>query len=743
MRPKIPTSVTGLLAGAILVTGLPGAAESGSFQRIATWPVYQHLPLGTDRKTETAAEIVAATPDGRTLIYTDSPLEALGFVDITVASSPRAAGIAKLGGEPTSVVATSSFALVGVNTSESFVAPSGHVAIVDLARKVVRNRCDVGGQPDSLALSPDGKFLAVAIENERDEDLNDGLIPQAPAGHLAILDLAADGTPLNCSSARIVDMTGLAALAGGDPEPEYVSINSANEAVVTLQENNHLAIVDLATGKVTRSFTAGTTDVAGIDIETDKVLSFDGMLEDLPREPDAVAWIDDNRFITANEGDYTGGSRGATIFDKRAWVTWDSGNAMEHIAARIGHYPEKRAGKKGTEPEGVAVGRYGDETMMLIGSERGNFLAVYRDHGPSSVPTFVQTLPTGVAPEGILPIPQRRLLVVAAEADSADDNVRSNIAIYVHGNWTPTYPEMVSVEADGVPLGWGALSGLAANPSDPQMLYAVPDSFYAQSRIFTVDVGSTPARIVAQRVLHKNRETVDYDLEGVAVAADGGFWLVSEGHPGREKLNLLIRATADGTVIREITLPDAMNEQAVRFGLEGVATTGSGADERVYVAFQREWNNNEKGQVFIGVYTPANGQWGFLRYPLNAPESPAGGWVGLSEITAVSDTEFMVIERDNKGGPDAAIKRIYAFSVAGLTPAPAGQAAPLVRKRLVHDLLTEMASRSGWTPDKLEGLTMASDGQIYAVTDNDGIDDATGETQFLRLGRRSAVLAQR
>ncbi len=359
------------------------------------------------------------------------------------------------------------------------------------------------------------------------------------------------------------------------------------------------------------------------------------------------------------------------------------------------------------------------------------------------MPTFVQTLPTGVAPEGILPIPQRRLLVVAAEADSADDNVRSNIAIYVHGNWTPTYPEMVSVEADGVPLGWGALSGLAANPSDPQMLYAVPDSFYAQSRIFTVDVGSTPALIVAQRVLHKNRETVDYDLEGVAVAADGGFWLVSEGHPGREKLNLLIRATADGTVIREITLPDAMNEQAVRFGLEGVATTGSGADERVYVAFQREWNNNEKGQVFIGVYTPANGQWGFLRYPLNAPESPAGGWVGLSEITAVSDTEFMVIERDNKGGPDAAIKRIYAFSVAGLTPAPAGQAAPLVRKRLVRDLLTEMASRSGWTPDKLEGLTMASDGQIYAVTDNDGIDDATGEIQFLRLGRRSAVLAQR
>jgi hypothetical protein len=38
-------------------------------------------------------------------------------------------------------------------------------------------RCDLGGQPDSVAASPDGRYLAVAIENERDEDLDDGVIP--------------------------------------------------------------------------------------------------------------------------------------------------------------------------------------------------------------------------------------------------------------------------------------------------------------------------------------------------------------------------------------------------------------------------------------------------------------------------------------------------------------------------------------------------------------------------------------
>jgi hypothetical protein len=37
--------------------------------------------------------------------------------------------------------------------------------------------------------------------------------------------------------------------------------------------------------------------------------------------------------------------------------------------------------------------------------------------------------------------------------------------------------------------------------------------------------------------------------------------------------------------------------------------------------------------------------------------------------------------------------------------------------------------------DKVEGLAVGGDGQTYAVTDNDAIDDATGETVFLRLGR--------
>ena len=40
-----------------------------------------------------------------------------------------------------------------------------------------------------MAISPDEKYAAIVIEKERDEDVNDGLIPQLPGGTLQILEL--------------------------------------------------------------------------------------------------------------------------------------------------------------------------------------------------------------------------------------------------------------------------------------------------------------------------------------------------------------------------------------------------------------------------------------------------------------------------------------------------------------------------------------------------------------------------
>ena len=47
----------------------------------------------------------------------------------------------------------------------------------------------------------------------------------------------------------------------------------------------------------------------GIDAKSDGALKFSAKKEGVLREPDALKWLDDNRFVVANEGDYEGGSR--------------------------------------------------------------------------------------------------------------------------------------------------------------------------------------------------------------------------------------------------------------------------------------------------------------------------------------------------------------------------------------------------------------------------------------------------
>jgi DNA-binding beta-propeller fold protein YncE len=645
-----------------------------------------------------------------------------------------------MGGEPTSVAIVGGSALVAVDIAASKQQPSGHVAVVDLAGRAVVATCDVQGQPDSVAVSPDGRFLAVAVENERDEELSEGKLPQLPAGHLAILDLGADGRPANCDAARIVALTGLAEVGPEDPEPEFVAVNAANVAAVTLQENNHVALVDLATGEVTGHFPAGAVDLEKIDADGDKVIAATGAKQGVKREPDAIAWLGTDRLITANEGDYEGGSRGFTVFDAAGKVLHDSGNQLEHLAMRHGHYPVKRAKSKGVEPEGVETASDGGEPLIFVGSERGNFVAVLADPGAGKAPALRQLLPTGVGPEGLVAIPGRDLLVVASEADSAEDNVRSTISLYRREAEAAPYPTVVSADdpATGAPIGWGALSGLAADPGAAGTVYAVSDSYYDSSRIFTLDVAAMPARIVSFVELRRDGKAASYDLEGVALKAGGGFWVVPEGNPERKNpltsSSRLLAVAADGTIEEEIALPEALAAQAVRFGFEGVASWGEGADEKVVVAVQRAWQDDPKGMAKLAVYTPASRSWGFVHYPLEAPRSPAGGWVGLSEITALGDGRFAVLERDNQPGTGAALKTITVISLAGITPVAYGEKPPVVGKKLAIDLLPAMLAGKGWISDKPEGFAVLANGELVAVTDNDGVDGATGETQLLRLG---------
>jgi hypothetical protein len=330
--------------------------------------------------------------------------------------------------------------------------------------------------------------------------------------------------------------------------------------------------------------------------------------------------------------------------------------------------------------------------------------------------------------------------VVANEVDSAEDNVRAQVSLYKFGADAPSYPMVVS-ETDpekGAPIGWGALSALAADPEDGNKLYAVSDSFYDDARIYTLDISSKPAKIVAYATVQGGKQA-KLDLEGISVARDGGFWLASEGNPDKELQHLLLKVGTDGQVQEEITLPEELNAQSARFSFEGVAEFEMDGKTLVAVAVQREWKDDPKGMVKLAIYNPADKSWGFVHYPLDKPKSAAGGWVGLSEIVSMGDGKFAILERDNKGGEDAAIKQITTISLEGVTPAAYGSELPVVQKRYAMDILPALAEGKGWVLDKPEGLTITADGRLILVTDNDGVDDAPGETRLIDLGPASRL----
>ncbi len=713
----------------------PVAAEP-IFNRIASFPIVLNKPADRDAKAKTVAEIMAATADGMLVTYTDAELKGLGLIDIADPTSPKPAGFVPLKGEPTSVAIRGRKAFVAVDTSPSKDAPSGHIATVDLDRKTVEATCELGGQPDSVKTSADGRWLAIAIENERDEGKDKGKMPQLPGGNLTVVSLAADGA-LSCETRRVVNLTGMAEVASEDPEPEFVDVNALGEAIVSLQENNHFAVVDLATARVLKHFSAGAVTLDKVDTKRDGVIDPTGRLEGVKREPDAVAWLDNDRIVSANEGDYEGGSRGFSIFRKDGTLEWDSASMIDQLAMRFGHYPERRSGAKGAEPEGVEVATFGGERLIFLSAERASLVFVFRDEGPGKAPAFLQALPAGAGPEGSVALPARNLLIVSSEADGvADGLARPHVMIYARAEGVAAYPTIESVDGpNGAPLGWGALSGLAAHRTQPGRLFAVTDSVFATSRILEIDASAKPARIVNATTVTRDGKPASYDAEGIATRAGGGFWLASEGNPERKEGALqdrLVRLSAAGEVEQDITLPEEIAKHAVRFGFEGVTVTGEGASETVWLAVQREWKDDPKGMAKILSYKPATKAWGVYRYPLDPAQE---GWVGLSELTAIGDETFIVIERDNQFG-DKAMKSLKSFSVAGVTAAAPGAAeVPVLKKVLVRDLTPDLKAPHGYVLDKVEGFTIDANGQGFVVTDNDGVDGSSGETQFFSIGR--------
>jgi hypothetical protein len=707
------------LTSILALASSPAMAEM-NFNRIASFATALN---NADPSAESSAEIIGASGDGMTLVYTDSPSGVVGLIDITDPRNPKPKGAIALSGEPTSVTVIGNTAFVAVNTSESYTNPSGKLVSVDLAAGIVTGDCDLGGQPDSTAHTRAGDRVVVAIENERDEDAGDGRVGQMPAGYMVTVGIADE--KIACDSLVKIDVSGLSEIAPEDPEPEFVDVNSLGEIAVTMQENNAIVILN-ADGSVKTEFSAGSVDLMGIDA-TDEgaALVFDESQPGRLREPDGLQWLDDNHLMIANEGDMDGGSRSVTVFHKDGTLVWESGNAFETPIIQAGHYPDKRSDAKGVEPEGMEVAQFGDVTYAFILSERASTISVY-DVTDATNPGFKQVLPSGISPEGAIAIPSRNLLATANEVDLGEDGAaRAHVMLYELQEAPASYPHLTS-EGAGDLIGWGAISGMVADADGK--IYAVNDSFYGfQPRIFTIDASQTPARIVsALDVTRGGRPAQKLDMEGITLDGKGGFWVASEGRTDRLIPHALYHIDAKGKIREEIALPAELLSVETRFGFEGITLVG----DTLWMAVQREWADDAKGMVKLVSYNIETKGWGAVHYPLDAVST---GWIGLSEIQAHGDHVYL-IERDNQIGAAAKIKQVTRVALSEMVPAPLGGTLPVVAKEVLYDLIPDLASNGGYVVDKIEGMAFMADGTVWISTDNDGVDDSSGETFFWSIG---------
>jgi len=197
---------------------------------------------------------------------------------------------------------------------------NGYVAFYQASDGTFLAAVEVGALPDSLAISPDGNTVVVANEGQPSGDYTID-----PEGSISVIDISGGASTVAAANVTAVTFDGLVAAdipgvrisgPGGDIaaalEPEYVTISDDSAtAYVSLQENNAIAEVDLATGTLNDIWALGFKDHRNpgneLDVSNrDDVINIRNWPVYGVYMPDSIATYTVNGVpyvVTANEGD--------------------------------------------------------------------------------------------------------------------------------------------------------------------------------------------------------------------------------------------------------------------------------------------------------------------------------------------------------------------------------------------------------------------------------------------------------
>ena len=325
-----------LVYGACSLSLLAALVACGGSDALEQTPVALGLvKLGgfTHQGGEGSAEITAYDAASKKLFVVNGALASLDVLDLTNPAQPtliKTVTMASLwaeAGAANSVAIHQGMVALAVQASDK--TKPGRLIVLRASDYAVLGTAVVGALPDMVTFTPDGKTLLLANEGEPNSyGLPDSVDPD---GSISVVDVS--GLSLTSSNVVLTAKTadfkafndqkdaliasgvrifGPGATVAQDMEPEYITVSADGKtAYVTLQENNAMAIVDIASAKVTaikpfgykdHSLTGNGLDVSdkdsAVNIKTWPVL---GMYL-----PDAIASYSvagQTYLITANEGD--------------------------------------------------------------------------------------------------------------------------------------------------------------------------------------------------------------------------------------------------------------------------------------------------------------------------------------------------------------------------------------------------------------------------------------------------------
>ena len=406
--PAYTALVTAMLSASLLLTGCGNDDDTAVVTPVVVEPTPKTISLekiggfATGVFGASAAEIPAFDPVSKRGFVVNAQKGAIDVLDLSNPAAPKF--IRSL--DATAIAANAVVNSVAVKNGIVAVAieslpktNAGFVGFYKASDLSLISSIGVGAQPDMLTFSPDGKTVLVANEAEPSDDYQ--IDPEGSVSVINLSDLSkptvrsADFRAYNSKAAELrakgVRIFGPNASVAQDLEPEYITVSDDGQtAWITLQENNALAKLDVASAKITDILPLGFKDHGlagnGMDVsdrdDRINIQQWSGVRG--LYMPDSIASYSvagKTYLVTANEG------------DARAWgetnqAYWDGDASKGFVEEfRVNHLthpngfdrrqgddlpPQLRALAKGAELNPVTFGYCGATTEGAAGDCRSD-----------------------------------------------------------------------------------------------------------------------------------------------------------------------------------------------------------------------------------------------------------------------------------------------------------------------------------------------------------------------------------